>query len=210
MDLSRCPQSGHRRLRSLSNTYEHNSFTTAQPKTRIATAKKTRAAFCDAGDAPDAANTRSAAKSSNDDLMRHPNGYCPSFPDTVALLTMLEFYRLVRRSQRKSGTAHNPSGRSAVRAPVGGGCPSLPFRLCRAGSQFRHGSRFRKPPSHPERSDFPSSVYNGPGRLLRAPAGCGPFPTLSPQSFYGRLDPSPVAIFRCVHSFLPGRHRPTR
>ncbi len=29
---------------------------------------------------------------------------------------------------------------------------------CAAGSQFRHGSRFRKPPSHPGRSDFPSPV----------------------------------------------------
>jgi hypothetical protein len=45
-----------------------------------------------------------------------------------------------------------------MRAPVGEGFPSLPFRLCRAGSQFRHGSRYRKPPSHPGRSDFPSPV----------------------------------------------------
>jgi hypothetical protein len=45
-------------------------------------------------------------------------------------------------------------------------------------------------------------------RLLRAPAGSWPFPTLSPQSLYRCLDPYPAALLRCSCSFLPGKHRP--
>ncbi len=45
-------------------------------------------------------------------------------------------------------------------------------------------------------------------RLLRAPAGSWPFPTLSPQSLYRCLDPYPAALPRCSRSFLPEEHRP--
>jgi len=45
-------------------------------------------------------------------------------------------------------------------------------------------------------------------RLPSAPAGLWPFPTLSPRSLYGCLDPYPVVSFRCLCSFLPGRLRP--
>jgi len=45
-------------------------------------------------------------------------------------------------------------------------------------------------------------------RLPSAPAGPWPFPTLSPRSLYGCLDPYPVVSFRCSCSFLPGRLRP--
>jgi hypothetical protein len=45
-------------------------------------------------------------------------------------------------------------------------------------------------------------------RLPSAPAGPWPFPTLSPQSLLGCLDPYPVVSFRCLCSFLPGRLRP--
>ena len=45
-------------------------------------------------------------------------------------------------------------------------------------------------------------------RLPSAPAGLWPFPTLSPRSLYGCLDPYPVVSFRCPCSFLPGRLRP--
>ncbi len=45
-------------------------------------------------------------------------------------------------------------------------------------------------------------------RLLRAPAGSWPFPTLSPQSLYGCMDPYPAALLQCACSFLPGEHRP--
>ena len=45
-------------------------------------------------------------------------------------------------------------------------------------------------------------------RLLRAPAGSWPFPTLSPQSLYRCLDPYPAALPRCSRPFLPGEHRP--
>ena len=45
-------------------------------------------------------------------------------------------------------------------------------------------------------------------RLLSAPAGRWPFPTLSPQSLHGCLDPYPVVPFRCTYPFLPGKPRP--
>ena len=45
-------------------------------------------------------------------------------------------------------------------------------------------------------------------QVLRTPAGSWPFPTLSPQSLYRRLDPYPAALLRCFRSFLPGQHRP--
>ncbi len=46
-------------------------------------------------------------------------------------------------------------------------------------------------------------------RLLRAPAGRWPFPTLSLRSLYGRLDPYPATTQRCFFfPFLPVGHRP--
>ena len=60
----------------------------------------------------------------------------------------------------------------------------------------------------PSRSLSLSPCATSPCRLLRTPAGSWPFPTLSPQSFYGCLDPYPAALIRCTRSFLPGRHRP--
>jgi len=176
---------------------------------------------------------------------------------------------------------------------------------CAAGSSFPHGSRFRKPPSHPGRSDFPSPVGSqgrgmvspsslpigaeaqvlahihpsrrsftgwralgsvdpvlpgptGPGgvsslaavlvprapspwagvtrsvsllrahapdlnplcssldalshslcRLLRAPAGLRPFPTLSLHIFPCVLGPLPRRLLRCMDPCLPPRHRPS-
>ena len=50
------------------------------------------------------------------------------------------------------------SGRNTARATVGREFPSCTLSVCAAGSSFRHSSRFRKPPSHPGRSDFPSPV----------------------------------------------------
>ena len=41
-----------------------------------------------------------------------------------------------------------------------------------------------------------------------APAGNWPFPTLSLQSLYGRLDPYPAASLWYVYSFLPKEQRP--
>ena len=60
----------------------------------------------------------------------------------------------------------------------------------------------------PSRSLSLSPCATSPCRLLRTPAGSWPFPTLSPQSFYGCLDPYPAALLRCSCSFLPGQHRP--
>ena len=40
-------------------------------------------------------------------------------------------------------------------------------------------------------------------RLLPVPAGRWPFPTLSPQSVYRRLDPYPAAPLRCFSRFFP-------
>jgi hypothetical protein len=50
------------------------------------------------------------------------------------------------------------SGRNTARATLGREFPTCTFSVCAAGSSFRHRSRFRKPPSHPGRSDFPSPV----------------------------------------------------
>ena len=63
----------------------------------------------------------------------------------------------------------------------------------------------RPKPSH---SLGVSPCATSPCRVMRPPAGRWPFPTLSPQSFYGCLDPYPAALIRCTRSFLPGRHRP--
>jgi hypothetical protein len=64
----------------------------------------------------------------------------------------------------------------------------------------------RRTKSLPPTSGSPISV--GPCRLSPVSAGRWPFPTLSPQSLYRRLDPYPVVFLRCSCSFLPGRHRP--
>ena len=45
-------------------------------------------------------------------------------------------------------------------------------------------------------------------RLSSAPAGRWPFPTLSPQSVLGRLDPYPAVFLRCTYPFLPEELRP--
>ena len=45
-------------------------------------------------------------------------------------------------------------------------------------------------------------------RLLRAPAGGWPFPTLSLRSLHRRLDPYPATPERCSRPLLPARHRP--
>ena len=50
------------------------------------------------------------------------------------------------------------SGRNTARATLGREFPTCTFSVCAAGSSFRHSSRFRKPPSHPGRSDCPSPV----------------------------------------------------
>ena len=60
----------------------------------------------------------------------------------------------------------------------------------------------------PSRSLSLSPCATSPCRLLRTPAVSWPFPTLSPQSFSGCLDPYPAALLRCSCSFLPGQHRP--
>ena len=45
-------------------------------------------------------------------------------------------------------------------------------------------------------------------RLLRAPAGCWTFPTLSLPSLWMCPDPYPVVSARCTYPFLPQRQRP--
>jgi len=71
---------------------------------------------------------------------------------------------------------------------------------------FAHMGSCARP--KPSRSLGVSPWATSPCRLLRSPAGSWPFPTLSPQSFSGCLDPYPAALIRCTRSFLPGRHRP--
>ena len=48
-----------------------------------------------------------------------------------------------------------------------------------------------------------SALTMGLCRLLPVPAGRWPFPTLSPQSVYRRLDPYPAAPLRCFSRFFP-------
>ena len=48
-----------------------------------------------------------------------------------------------------------------------------------------------------------SALTMGLCRLLPVPAGRWPFPTLSPQSLYRRLDPYPAAPLRCFTRFFP-------
>jgi hypothetical protein len=58
----------------------------------------------------------------------------------------------------------------------------------------------------PSTSVVPISM--GLCRLLSVPADRWPFPTLSLQSLYRRLDPYPVMPFRCIYPFLLGKQRP--
>ncbi len=52
------------------------------------------------------------------------------------------------------------------------------------------------------------TITQGLCRLSSVPAGRWSFPTLSPQSLYGCLDPYPATSPRCAYPFLPGEHRP--
>ena len=53
-----------------------------------------------------------------------------------------------------------------------------------------------------------SAISKGFCKLPLAPAGRWPFPTLSPRSLHGCLDPYPAVFPRCFCLFLPGEHRP--
>jgi len=55
---------------------------------------------------------------------------------------------------------------------------------------------------------FGSPYSTGLCRLLPAPAGKWPFPTLSLQSFHRCLDPYPGMPLRCLCPFLPGKSQP--
>ena len=63
-------------------------------------------------------------------------------------------------------------------------------------------------PDHNPPADFGFPTSAGPCRLLRAPAGRWPFPTLSLRSLYRRLGPYPATTERCSRPFLPVQHRP--
>jgi len=58
----------------------------------------------------------------------------------------------------------------------------------------------------PNVSVFPCTL--GLCSLSSVPAGKRPFPTLSPQSLYRRLDPYPAVFLRCSCPFLPEGLRP--
>ena len=63
-------------------------------------------------------------------------------------------------------------------------------------------------PSHRPPAAFGSPTTAGLCRLLPAPAARWPFPTLSLQSVWRRLDPYPAMSQWCSCSFLPTRQRP--
>ena len=105
-----------------------------------------------------------------------------------------------------------PYGRSLYREPL---ClfrvhPSECHISCnidrRYSTLFAHTGSCARP--NPSRNLGFSPCAASLGRLLHTPAGGWPFPTLSPQSLYRRLDPYPAALLRCFRSFLPGQHRP--
>ncbi len=52
-------------------------------------------------------------------------------------------------------------------------------------------------------ANFGFPISTGLCRLLRAPAGRWPFPTLSLRSLYRRLGPYPATTSRCTCPFLP-------
>jgi len=57
-------------------------------------------------------------------------------------------------------------------------------------------------------STSPLAILSSLRRLPLAPAGSWSFPTLSPQSLHGCLDPYPVAFPQCAYPFLPEKLRP--
>jgi hypothetical protein len=67
-------------------------------------------------------------------------------------------------------------------------------------------------PAHASDQNPPSASRcaraQGLCRLLSAPAGSWPFPTLVLQSVLRCLDPYPVASIRCIYPLLPGQLRP--
>ena len=88
------------------------------------------------------------------------------------------------------------SGRNAARMTLGGGFPTRTFRSC-GGFPVPHSPRFRKPPSHPGRSVFPSplAATTSPRRVFpmtteanyACPLAPPSFPVLSPVRHPGRL-----------------------
>jgi hypothetical protein len=95
--------------------------------------------------------------------------------------------------------------------------PLCPFRVYPEGYGF---PPYRKALPSPHRSyglmrqtnilysTSPLAILSSLRRLPLAPAGSWPFPTLSPQSLHGCLDPYPVAFSQCTYPFLPGKLRP--
>jgi hypothetical protein len=66
------------------------------------------------------------------------------------------FHGQERRGPPTFFDASLPSGRSAARMTLGREFPPPALSICEAGASFSHSPRFRKPPSHPGRSAFPS------------------------------------------------------
>src|SRR4030095_13023991 len=114
-----------------------------------------------------------------------------------------------------------PSNKSRVVSPT---WPSLyrePLRLlgvlpCRGSCTHDLGQHYpalvATPGScarpHPSPGLRTMAWYGSLCRLPRAPAGPRPFPMLSPQSLWRRLDPYPAALLRCPYPFLPAELRP--
>ena len=74
-------------------------------------------------------------------------------------------------------------------------------------SFFAHTTSCVRPNTSRRLRSLPWSA--GPCRLLPAPAGRGPFPTLSPRVFPWMLGPLPRWSVRCSYPFLPPQHRPS-
>jgi hypothetical protein len=126
--------------------------------------------------------------------------------------------QIARGSVDQRFQAQSPAWVSSLRAitvpraplPLQGVTPRSVTFSCNIGRRysalFAHTGSCARP--KPSRSLGLSPCATSPCRLRRTPAGSWPFPTLSPQSLYGCLDPYPASLIRCTRSFLPGRHRP--
>ncbi len=144
--------------------------------------------------------------------------YCPRLKHSPAYTPELSGYILSSTASEVSLISGTVSG------SVSYGCPLLtesPFAYQMALPSSRTISRtvsagvtqpslliLAHAPDHNPPTDFGFPTSADPCRLLRAPAGRWPFPTLSLRSLYRCLGPYPATALRCSCPFLPGSHRP--
>jgi hypothetical protein len=142
-----------------------------------------------------------------------PSHHCPRFKHSPAYTPELNGYILSSTSSEVSLISGPVSG------SVSYGCPLLtesPFAYQMVLPSSRTVSRtvsvgvtqpslliLALAPDQNPPANFGFPISTGLCRLLRAPAGRWPFPTLSLRSLYRRLGPYPAMTSRCTCPFLP-------